>query len=78
MQFALHMFYGDQPFLYSAHFLPAFILLISLGFRPETSRALLTMSRAWVVTFILTGFPLNLYSFMNTANLAASFPGIRQ
>ena len=78
MQFALHMFYGDQPFLYSAHFLPAFILLISLGFRPETPRALLTMSRAWVVTFILTGFPLNLYSFMNAANLAASFPGIRQ
>ena len=79
IQFALHMFYGDQPFLYSAHFLPGFILLISLGFRPRAApRAQLALSRACLVTFIFTGFPLNLNSFINAAHVAASFSGNSQ
>jgi hypothetical protein len=74
-QLSLHVFYGDQPFLYSAHFLPGFILLISLGFQQRNSKTLLALSRAFIVTFILTAFPLNLYSFMNAAHIAASFAG---
>ena len=74
-QFSLHMVYGDQPFLYSAHFLPEFILLISLGFQPAASRARLTLSRACIVMFMVTGFPLNLQSFIKATQIAASFAG---
>ena len=74
-QFVLHMVYGDQPFLYSAHFLPEFILLISLGFQPGASRARFVLSRGCIITFILTGFPLNLESFIKAAQIAASFSG---
>jgi hypothetical protein len=74
-QFILHMVYGDQPFLYSAHFLPEFILLISLGFQPGASKARLALTRACIVTFMVTGFPLNLASFIKAAQIAASFAG---
>ena len=30
-QLALHMFYGDEPFLYSAHFLPSFMIIVATG-----------------------------------------------
>jgi hypothetical protein len=72
-QFAFHMIYGDQPFLYSAHFLPEFILLISLSFRPATPRALLILARSCIIGFVFLAFPLNLYSLINMAKLASSF-----
>jgi hypothetical protein len=31
-QFVLHLVYGDEPFLYSAHFVPAMICVLALGF----------------------------------------------
>ena len=74
-QFVLHMVYGDQPFLYSAHFLPEFILLISLGFQPGASTARLALSRACIFMFMVTGFPLNLESFIKATQIAASFAG---
>jgi hypothetical protein len=33
------------------------------------------LSRGCIITFILTGFPLNLESFIKAAQIAASFSG---
>jgi hypothetical protein len=37
-QAALHIVYGDEPFLYSAHAIPALILVLSFAFEAEASR----------------------------------------
>ncbi|SCY43377.1 hypothetical protein [Paracoccus tibetensis] len=53
-QFMLHMVYGDEPFLYAAHFLPAFMVVLALGFLGP----LATLCRIAALIFALVA-PLN-------------------
>ncbi|MCP9900594.1 hypothetical protein KBZ12_09360 [Cyanobium sp. Cruz CV13-4-11] len=58
-QFLLHSFYGDSPFLYSAHYVPAMVLLAGYGLTamPEAHKKSITLL-VYVLALIL--LPLNL------------------
>jgi hypothetical protein len=48
-QFALHMIYGDSPFLYSFHFLPMIILFAVLQAPRGTSTAAAMIAFSWAL-----------------------------
>ncbi len=72
-QFLLHGFYGNQPFLYTAHFTPFLILVSAHGFRPGMGAATLKALRMAAVLFILFALPLNLQAFFKATWMAATF-----
>lgn len=64
-EFILHQVYGDEPFLYSAHFIPAFTMLIAFGLAGRASR----LARVAAIVFILAGTTANLRTFLATCGL---------
>ena len=58
-QMLLHLVYGDEPFLYSAHFMPAMIMVISFGFLGPAP----TIHRFMALLFVITA------TISNHANL---------
>jgi hypothetical protein len=59
IQMCLHMFFGDAPFLYSMHFLPAMIVLSAYGFLGPFAE----LTRGAAVTFVITGALSNYLHF---------------
>lgn len=70
-QFILHSLYGDSPFLYSAHYVPAMILLAGYGLTslPENQRKLITLL---IFALALILFPLNLGYLSETFELGVA------
>ena len=58
-QFVLHMIYGDEPFLYSAHFMPAFLCLAATGLLGR----LVWLCRAGLIVFVIFGGLTNVTAF---------------
>jgi hypothetical protein len=65
LQTLLHSVYGDYPFLYSAHLLPAFMFLCALGFLGLPS----IFSRAAFAIFILSGGISNYSALQSSLSL---------
>lgn len=59
-EFLLHQVYGDEPFLYSAHFIPAFTVLVALGFLGRGRPA----ARIAAAVFAVAGTVANVQSFL--------------
>lgn len=58
-QFLLHMVYGDEPFLYTAHFMPAFMIILATGFLGR----LALICRIGAIVFIVLGGATNFMAF---------------
>lgn len=67
-ELCFHQVWGDEPFLYSAHYLPTFITLIALGFCGRQGRA----SRVLVVVFVLSAFGANLQALFSAGQALAA------
>lgn len=74
-EYILHLVYGDSPFLYSAHYLPAMVVLVglSLANSAKTSAAMRRWIRSAAVVFIALSLPLNIQAFLRAVHLAESF-----
>lgn len=66
-ELVFHQVWGDEPFLYSAHYLPTFIVLIALGFAGRQAGA----SRVLAVLFVLTAFATNLQALLSAGRALA-------
>lgn len=72
LQFLLHVFYGDTPFLYSAHYLP--IMTILAGFGVASS----SRSFYWVLSFLMlvliaVGLPLNILCLLDAFGRGSAY-----
>jgi hypothetical protein len=67
-ELCFHQFWGDEPFLYSAHYLPTFITLIALGFCGRQGRA----SRVLAVVFVVSAFGANLQALLSAGQALAA------
>ena len=78
-EYILHLVYGDSPFLYSAHFLPAMVVLVglSLANSAKTSAAMRGWIRSAAVVFIALSLPLNIQAFLKAVHLAESFLNVQ-
>ena len=59
-QLVLHIIYGDEPFLYSAHFMPAFLCIAAAGFLGRLN----WVCRIGVLVLIVFGGMTNVAAFM--------------
>ncbi|MFE3836202.1 hypothetical protein [Pseudogemmobacter sonorensis] len=69
-QFALHMVYGDEPFLYAAHFMPALLCLAAFGFLGR----LAWLCRIGAGGFVLLGGAGNLTTFLAVQESLRTLP----
>lgn len=67
-ELGFHQVWGDEPFLYSAHYLPTFIVLIGLGLAGRHRRA----ARVLAVVFVICAFATNLQALLGAAGLLAA------
>jgi hypothetical protein len=79
-QAVLHAAYGDQPFLYSAHFMPVMVLMAAYGLRQRVIKpfdnAIRISARIAALIFIVFAIPLNLQAFFKAVTMASTFrPG---
>ena len=74
-QFLLHLLYGDFPFLYSAHFLPVFVLLMGLPLTGAGGLRLVLVARILAVLYVVSALPLNLQSFRHAVDVAGLLVG---
>lgn len=63
-QFVLHLVYGDEPFLYSAHFMPAFLCIAAAGFLGRMA----WLCRVGVLVLVVIGGLTNVMTFMAVNN----------
>ena len=68
-QFTLHMLYGHSPFLYSAHFVVALLLLVACGFRGEDRVILQIVGVAFCGSVVLN----NLKNFFDASEYLSTF-----
>jgi hypothetical protein len=69
-QFLLHMVYGDEPFLYSAHFLPAMICLAALGFLGKS----VNYCRAAALIYCVCAAFVNVGAFLAASRTLSALP----
>jgi len=69
-QMVLHTFYGDEPFLYSAHFLPGFMIIVASGFARAQS---CTLSVATASFSILAAIS-NMHQYHRALAIVAAGP----
>jgi len=72
LQFLLHVFYGDTPFLYSAHYLPIMTILAGFGVASASK------SFCWILSFsmlvlIAVGLPLNILCLLDAFGRGSAY-----
>jgi hypothetical protein len=69
-QFILHMVYGDEPFLYSAHFLPAMLCIAAPGFLGKS----VNYCRAAAIIYCVCAAFTNVKAFLSATQVLSSSP----
>lgn len=64
-QFGLHLVYGEEPFLYAAHFVLPMLVLVALGLRGGQSR----LQRCLLGLFVISAAIANITSLQQAASL---------
>lgn len=65
-QLFLHLFYGEETFLYSLHFLPLLLALVSIGLTTKNSKLIVGFITLLIPIFFIT----NLQKFQNMREIA--------
>jgi hypothetical protein len=72
LQLLLHTFYGDTPFLYSAHYMPVMIVLVGFGIANANKSSYRFLS--FLVSVVITvGFPLNILCLLDAFGLGSAY-----
>ena len=72
LQLLLHIFYGESPFLYSAHYLPVMILLAGFGIA-NASKGSYRFLFFLTSVVIIVGLPLNILCLIDAFGLGSTY-----
>jgi hypothetical protein len=72
-QFFLHFFYGDSPFLYSAHYTPVLVLIAGYGLTREVSKTYKILLNSFTLVLIGLLFSSNIVMLNKSFEIGESY-----